>query len=194
MSSARAGFTLLELLVTVALLALVAVKATMLVRMSAESQSEDMGALVLEDQARRVMDQVAFAVMGASRERLFPGDETPLDSSELRFEVNLGVEDGEVVWSDPQVIELASGTQLAWRERPDAADERRVVWCNVVRPFLQGELVNGVDDNGNGLVDERGLSFVLDGDSVTIRLTLELTGRAGARTSRTLTSVVTCRN
>lgn len=192
--SARAGFTLVELLVSVALLALVAVKATMLVRMSAKTQSEDMGALVLEDQARRVMDQIAYAVMGASRERLLPGDETPLDSSALRFEVNLGVEDGEVVWSDQQLIELSAATQLAWRERPEQDDERRVVWCNVVRPFLQGELVNGVDDNGNGLVDERGLSFVLDGDTVTIRLTLERAGPDGQRITRTLTSVVTCRN
>jgi hypothetical protein len=30
--------------------------------------------------------------------------------------------------------------------------------------------MNGADGNGNGLVDERGLSFSLDGDILTIRL------------------------
>ena len=194
MRGSRAGFTLIELTVAVALFALVSFNVTVLVRMTSESQAENMTAIVLDDQAQRVMDQIAFAIMGASRDKLFPDDEAPSDSSRLRYEVNLGVEDGVVVWSDPQLIELSGDTQLAWRERPDEDDERRVVWCSVVRPFLENEIVNGVDDNGNGLIDERGLSFVLEGDTVTIRLTLERQGPEGAPVTRTLASVVTCRN
>lgn len=194
MRGRRAGFTLLELAVAITLFLVVSVNVTVIVRMSSRSQSETMGISVLDDQAQRAMDQVAFAIMGASRDRLFPGDEMPNDTSSLRYEVNLGVEEGEIIWSDPQLIELSRETQLAWRERPGAEDERRVVWCSVVRPFLAGEIVNGLDDNGNGLVDERGLSFVLDGDTVTIRLTLERRGDDGEPILRTLTSVVTCRN
>jgi prepilin-type N-terminal cleavage/methylation domain-containing protein len=190
----RAGFTLIELVVAIALFALVSVNVTVVVRMSSRTQAENMGASVLDDQAQRAMDQIAFAIMGASRDKLFPADETPSETSRLRYEVNLGVEDGEVVWSDPQLIELSGDTTLAWRERPEADDERRVVWCNVVRPFLEGEAINGIDDNSNGLIDERGLSFVLEGDTVTIRLTLERQGPDGEPMTRTLTSIVTCRN
>ena len=194
MTGGRAGFTLVELTVAIALLALVSVNVTVVVRMSARGQAETMSASVLDDQAQRAMDQISFAIMGASRDRLFPADEMPSDTSRLRYEVNLGVEDGVVVWSDPQLIELSADTQLAWRERPGEDDERRVVWCNAVRPFLEGEAVNGVDDNRNGLIDERGLSFVLEGDTVTIRLTLERQGPEGEPVTRTLTSIVTCRN
>ena len=194
MRGKRAGFTLLEMTVALALFLVVSVNVTVLMRMSSESQAENMTVAVLDDQAQRVMDQIAFAIMGASRDKLFPADEAPSDSSRLRYEVNLGVEDGVVVWSDPQLIELSGDTQLAWRERPGEEDERRVVWCNVVRPFLEDEIVNGFDDNGNGLIDERGLSFVLEGDTVTIRLTLERQGSDGPPVTRTLSSVVTCRN
>jgi hypothetical protein len=185
---------LIELIVAIALFALVSVNVTMLVRVSSRSQAENMSASVLDDQAQRAMDQIAFAIMGASRDKLFPADEAPSDTSRLRYEVNLGVENGAVVWSDPQLIELSGDTLLAWRERPGEDDERRVVWCNVVRPFLEGEVVNGSDDNGNGLIDERGLSFVLEGDTLTIRLTLERGGPDGSPVTRTLTSIVTCRN
>ena len=61
-------------------------------------------------------------------------------------------------------------------------------------PFLAGELPNGMDDNGNGLIDEKGLSFVVDRDSVTIRLTLERVSNDGSVISKTVQSTVTCRN
>ncbi len=53
----------------------------------------------------------------------------------------------------------------------------RVVWNGItlceVAPFLEGEIPNGMDDNGNGLIDERGLSFTFDRHSVRIRLTTQ---------------------
>ncbi len=41
--------------------------------------------------------------------------------------------------------------------------------------FQQGELDNGVDDNGNGLIDETGLAFAFDGDVCTILLVMAST-------------------
>lgn len=193
--SKRAGFTLLELIVVLTLLGLVVVKVGLLLQMRAATQSREMTSMMVEDQARRVLDQIAYAIMGADRDRLMPSQETPIDSPELRFELSLGVQNGEVVWGDPQWVGLANGNrQIAWRERPDQLDERRVVWCNIVRPFLEGELQNGIDDNGNGLIDEKGLSFSLEGERVTIRLTLERIDEQGEPVTRTVESIVTCRN
>jgi prepilin-type N-terminal cleavage/methylation domain-containing protein len=191
----RAGFTLIEALIAIALAAVVLVKVGMLAKMRSDTAAHESTELVIDDQARRVLEQISYAVMGASRERLIPDPESPIYSSELRFEVSLGVQDGKVVWGDAQWVGLDKGdNQVAWRERPDAPDERRVVWCKVVRPFLEGELMNGIDDNGNGLIDEKGLVFTLDGSRVTVRLTLERKSDSGEIITKNVETMVTCRN
>ena len=97
------------------------------------------------------------------------------------------------MWSDPEEIRL-DGSAVEWRENPGTADERRVTWTTLVSPLLSGETINGVDDNGNGLVDEEGLSFVLDGDSVRIRLTIRRPEVDGRTVEQTVESVVCIRN
>lgn len=69
-----------------------------------------------------------------------------------------------------------------------------MVWTSLARPFLEGEVLNGVDDNGNGLIDEQGLSFTLFGDSVTIRLSIAQTNPEGEEITQTVETVVTVRN
>lgn len=193
---ARRGFTLVEGLISITLLGLVFANVTMVLRMSSKTEGQDSSRLMLEDQARRVLDRIAFAVMGSDRESLFPDPASPTYSEELRYSVSLGVQDGEVVWSDPERIGLGQEdqAQLVWSENPDEEDERRVVWCNVIRPFLEGEVPNGVDDNGNGVIDERGLSFTLQGEMVSIRLCLERALSDGTVVTQTVETIVTCRN
>jgi hypothetical protein len=71
---------------------------------------------------------------------------------------------------------------------------QEVVLCGSVRPRAPGEIANGIDDNGNGLVDEAGLSFELSGRTLTIRLTLERPDRVAGTLSRTVTTSVRLRN
>lgn len=193
MHSRRAGFTAIELSVVLVLLVIVAIKAAMLFDFAAKSQIEDTAELALEDQARRTLDQVAFAVMGANRETLFPDPDSPNHDHRVWYEVSLGVEDGEVVWADPEEISGAN-SKVVWSQNPGQADERRVVWSNVVRPFLEGEIQNGQDDNGNGLIDEKGLNFTLQGNRVTIRLTLERAQPDGDVITQSVETSVTLRN
>jgi hypothetical protein len=131
--------------------------------------------------------------MGANRETLFPDPDSPNHDSRVWYEVSLGVEDGEVVWGDPEEISGA-GSQVVWSQNPGQADERRVVWSNVVRPFLEGEIQNGQDDNQNGLIDENGLNFTLQGNRVTIRLTLERAQPDGGAHTQSVETSVTLRN
>lgn len=191
----RAGFTLLELMLALTLLSVLFIKAFGAMSVATDSASQSTREIVLEDQARRVMRQIAYAIMGSNRETLIPDAEAPLSTEDLRFQVNLGIQDGVVVWSDPEKVAMqpAAG-QVYWSQNPDAENERRVVWTNLVAPFLDGELPNGMDDNGNGLIDEKGLSFTVDRNAVTIRLTLERILEGGEVTTKTVQTTVTCRN
>jgi len=196
MSTRRAGFTLIELLIVLALAAVVGIKAMLVLREAGETQGNTSRAMALEDQVMRVIDRIAYAVIGSSRATLTPEVNSPLFSDALEYRISLGVEDGEVVWSEPERIGLdeSDRAKLTWTRDPQGQDERTVVWCNHVRPYLEKELPNALDDNGNGVIDEAGLAFVLEGNSVTIRLTLEREGPDGERLSRTRETMVTCRN
>ena len=65
-----------------------------------------------------------------------------------------------------------------------------------VREYLEGEVPNGADDNGNGIVDENGLCMTWDANSnlLTIMLTLERVSPNGGLTTRTVQTSVQVRN
>ena len=190
------GLSTPELIIAMALFAIVSVKAVMVMNSANEAYEDDTNAMSLEDQARRTLDQISYAIMGADRDTLFPDPSSPIFTTELQYFLNLGVDaDGEIIFDDPEKISLsADETQVIWRKNPDAPDERRVAWCNIVRPFLEGELFNAVDDNGNGIIDEKGLSFVVRKDAVTVRLCLERLTSGGETTTQAVETVVTIRN
>lgn len=189
------GWTLLEIsIVSLLVLGLVA-KAAFVTREALDFAGDETASLHNEDQARRVIDQIALAVMGSDRGTLLPQIED-VHSNHIRYTFSLGLEDGEVVWSAPEEISLVEDRNaVEWSENPGAAEERRVVWTNLVSPLLEGEEMNGLDDNGNGLVDEDGLSFLLDGERIVIRLSLRRQDPEGGKPiEETVESVVSCRN
>ena len=166
--SDRAGWSLIELVLASALVLGVVTKAAFVMNSALGLAGDSTASMHTEDQARAVMDRIALAVMGSDRGTLVPEIEE-LHTNSLRYTFSLGVEDGEIVWSDPEQIRLGVGnSSVEWVENPGAAEERKAVWTSLVSPLLQGEEVNGVDDNGNGLIDEDGLSFVLDRKSTRL--------------------------
>ena len=191
--SAKAGFTLIEALIALSLTAIIVVKVTMIISSASEANARGTAAMTLEDEARRVLDNIAYAVMGADRDALFPDPESPDFTTEFEFQISLGVDEGEVIWSDPERI-AKDEAQVVWKQNPGMPEERRVAWCNTVRPFLEGEIDNGADDNGNGLTDEEGLSFTLYKNAVTIRLCLERQSKDGTAIIQVVETVVTVRN
>ncbi len=108
--------------------------------------------------------------MAADAKSLVPGVEAPLDSNSLKFKVHLGIEDGKVLWSDPEEI-AQQGEKVVWRSNLATERERQITWTNLAAQFLEGEIQNGMDDNGNGLIDERGFSIDIRGGYATVRLT-----------------------
>lgn len=170
----RAAFTVLEMIISLSLVALVVTNIVMAMESSTKAYESGADRLEVEDQARRTLDRIALAVMGSSRDGLAPGQQFPFDTHTLTYRLNLGYQDGEVVWSDPERIRREEAqAEITWAKNPGIAGEQRVVWTKWVADFMRGELDNDIDDNGNGLIDEKGLSFTIEEELVTIRLTLE---------------------
>jgi len=191
----RAGFTVLETVIAMALVGLVLTKLTMVMDEARRAHEEESVSMQLDDQAMELIDRIAYAIVGSSRESLDPAQGAPFYGSAMRFQLSLGVEDGEVVWSDPEKIALEEDSgAVYWSQNEGEVNERRVVWANTVSEMLEDELMNGVDDNGNELADELGLAFVVDDKSVTIRLSLERDLDDGESVQVTKETTVTCRN
>lgn len=190
------GFSLVEAVIALALIGLVVTKLTVVMGDAQEAHHHETTAMTLEDQAMELIDKIAYAIVGSSRESLDPINAVvPFYSQRMRYSLSLGVEDGKVVWSDPEEIGLVEDQgELYWGQNLGLESARRVVWANTVSQLLEDELPNGVDDNGNELADELGLCFVLDGSKVTIRLTLERIDEKGTRIQVRRETEVTVRN
>ena len=145
-----------------------------------KSVANDVGA-----RAWRTLDRIAMAQVGASRDTLTVAREAPENDSEINSEINsatsLALAEGVPTRSNPQRSVLTSdgAPSIAWVENPGDTHETRVIWSRDVRAFAAGEVPNGIDGNGNGLIDEKGLSFAIEGNTVIVSLTLERPGRRG---------------
>ena len=194
-SSARAGISLLELMIVLAMLAVIASKLATVVQVSNKVVADDTQRMAIEDQARVVVDRICDSLKSSDRTSITPVL-TPQGSSQIDFRYSMGWEDGETVWSELHRIALDpdSPSDLYWRRDPEADDELAVIWSRSVEDLLEGEVENGIDDNGNGLVDESGLSIVVEGNLLTILLSLGTTLRGDERVETTIERTLTIRN
>ncbi len=195
MTPRRSGFSLVEMMIALVLLGIVVTKLTIVIGEARDSFGRESARMSIEDRALYVLDQIAYAVMGSDRDTLTPDPSLPTFTSKLRYQISMGVEDGQVVWSEPEVIGLTEdGRSVYWAQNEGEEDQRLVTWANNVSQLLEREFLNGTDDNENGLMDENGLNFVIDRDSVTIRLTLVGEDSEGETIRHTVETTVTCRN
>ncbi len=192
----RSGFTLLEVLVAAALAGVLLFNIQLLVNDAREDLEDTTLQSEVNLQAQRALDRIALAVMGALASDVHVKKSAPDSSDTIHYTSVVGFEGGQPVISEPQSIALTaqSGREVSWYSKPGTSEETRVVWARHLREFCAGEVANGLDDNGNGLVDEKGLAFEVDGPMVTICLTIERLGRDGKLVTKRLETRVTCRN
>jgi len=186
---------MLELIVALAVAALVFANVGLVLRSGSDSHERDALRGDLDVQIDRTLDRIGLALMSANVDSLDPTAPSPAFQNSLEYVQNLGVQDGQIVLSDPERIELVvNDGQVLWKQRPGELDERMVVWTRWVAEYLDGESANGVDDNGNGLIDETGLAFVVSGAQVEVFLCLERRGANGEVVRHQRSAVVACRN
>jgi prepilin-type N-terminal cleavage/methylation domain-containing protein len=207
----RAGFTLVEILIAVAVLSLALLAISMI-------STTGMGVFRttalntgLDSEALRAVDRISSELARADSNSLVPP--MPNDgTSELLFQEVVGVEDGEPTWGLVQEVlfeyeagELDDGADNNHNGLVDegvvvlhrdigGADEHRVILCRGVKELAEGEVANGLDDNGNGLVDEKGFCLQWVDGVLRVQISVEETGSGGAHVVRSLQTSVRTRN
>ncbi len=193
--SRRAGWSLIEIMVAMGLMALVMAS----VFMTMESGQQAIRARSAETDAElrswRALERIVDEVRAAARSSLAPAPSPPFSTSDITFQEALGFEGGAFQLGNPMRIRLIPGTGRVVRtENPGLPGEQSVGLCTGVSALLEGEVLNNADDNANGLTDEGGLCFTLEGDLMRIRLTITVPGPDSTILTRTMETSVFLRN
>ena len=213
-----AGFTLLELVITVALLALIFGTSFALSAGTSGAYAGATDEVELTERASLGTTAIVDALRGGSGTTLSsptgpgaPGEvtqaiwfqrakgfdpllgELELDPLEtIAFEPDAGdPEDG----ADNDGDGLVDEGRVVWTTGVGEVDEHRVVLCRDVLRTGAGELAgNGLDDDGDGVIDEPGFAVVWDIESVQIQLAVGFRSRSGDVLVRSATRAVAFRN
>lgn len=212
---ARRGSTLLEIVVSALILAMLVGAIGQAVMTGSAAYQQGMSSAQIEGQARRLLERIASEFADASRSTLAPASLKPLGASTVTFSRCSGWDAAtdQIAVENPRRIQLVLETGELDNGLDDngngLVDERRVMLVSdmtkpaedvclggYVREYAEGEIPgNLVDENGNGLTNERGLSFESDGaGTITIRLTIERVGTGGRLVDFTVQTAVRMRN
>ena len=196
MKKRSAGFTLIELAITTVIVALIGCNISMVMKTGSSAYEAGMMESELNSQTSMTLDRIQLALMSSSLEDLNPALSEGLHSSYIDYQESLGLnEAGVLVYAEPERIALATEeNQIVWQEDPGGMNERSVVWTKNVPQLYRDELRNGIDDNGNGLLDEEGLFFEQLGNSIQVQLTVQRTDSNGRQIVKDSGLTVTCRN
>lgn len=195
-NSSRSGFTLLEVLIAFTLVVILLFNAAQLISTASKAGDHTAKQQELDQLADQTINRIALALMAANEERTLPANSAPFNSDLINYETSLGVEDGKTVWSEPERIALEANDDLvSWFRSPETPDVLKIVWGKHVSEMQIDELGgNNADDNGNVLIDEKGLSFNIDRSSVQINLTLRQVLIDGTELSASTKTRVAFRN
>jgi len=195
----KTGFTLVEIVIALTILTLIIINISMVTESGSLAARAGAFQSKLDDEADLTLDRISLALMSSSAASVYPQTPAPAHTSEVNYSISLGVgAGGEMISGDLERIKWMQKPgvpgRVMWVENPGLATERHVVWSNWVPAIFQDEILNGNDDNGNGLADEAGLAFDMDGAEVNIHLTVERINPNGVPTPTQRRVNVTCRN
>ena len=194
-SGSRRGLTLVEVMIVVAILAGLMGSLVMILQQTNGAYQAGSSVMQLEARGSRVMRQIARALRSADADSLSPSVAPPFSTNQLQFLCNEGFDGKETIWSGTRRIRFDSAAgELSWTDDEGGPAEKRVVWSRDVSDRAQGEIVNGADDNSNGLVDESGLCFCFEDGALVVRLTLSGDLPDGGVMQRSWETRLGCRN
>ncbi len=208
----EAGLTTIELVAAIVFVSITVVVGVRAIMVTGTVTKQTVSSSQLEQRLHRVAAQISEELLQARVDTLDPVPEQPLGASTLTYERAEIDMTGRIVWSTPRSIELVPATDDPedgidndrdglvdehdiWLVRNAGLEnEQRSLLTTGVASFLAGESENVIDDNGNELFDERGLSFELRDGVMLIRLTMQARDAEGEVASRTCETAIRMRN
>jgi prepilin-type N-terminal cleavage/methylation domain-containing protein len=122
------GFTLLEIVIVLALFSIISVTTLSLLMSGRDTYSSGLTLATLQDQARRVVEDLANEIQQSSVSRLSPAPPAlPEYLDTMSYQINTGYADGQIQWGAPITFSFQ---------------------------YANGEIDDNQDNNGNTLVDE----------------------------------------
>jgi prepilin-type N-terminal cleavage/methylation domain-containing protein len=206
------GFTLLEMVVAVALVGLVfgsSLAMTMTGRQAFVSTTLTQSA---EARARQALERIVNEIEVAEAEDLLIDPSGALGGTAIAFLPIVDVVAGVPVHGNELRIErlpapgdpddgadndsdgLVDEGVIVLTRDIGGPSEMAVTLCTNVRELFAGEILNALDDNGNGVADEGGFNIQRVGSMVTIRICIEQPGPGGTSSIATVTTSITLRN
>lgn len=208
---AQGGFTVIELLIGLTLFTGLILLFTVTIGTITGTYREGRAEGDLVARAHRAVTRVADRLAMAERDGLVGVPPAGFGATALQFHVAAGWA-GNTIWAPDEGVfwelergELDDGRDnngngladegvVVWVQNLGLPEERRVVLASGVAELAEGETFNGLDDNGDGLIDEGGLSFAVEGDVVTVGLTLQTLDRDKRVLMRSARTAVAVRN
>jgi prepilin-type N-terminal cleavage/methylation domain-containing protein len=126
-SSTRAGFTLIELAIVTLVFAVLMGAFALVSVTSHKTYRESSRAAVLDQRLRRALDSISSELRVVAGSLMAPDPQNALGTDRIDFRQALGIVNGKVTWG-PQ-------SRIAFE-------------------FAPGEINDGVDNDGNGMVDD----------------------------------------
>jgi len=210
--SGWSGFTLVEALIASTLLVVLFLAVAQTSSRASDAFDEGSAEHALSTGTHRCLERITQAIEFADGGILADLGAAGVDVDHVSFRVPRGWAGTAVDWStvirifaEPERGELNDGLdndgdelvdelQVVLVESEGQPDERRTVLASGVAELFEGESANNLDDNGNGLKDERGLSFSAVGSVVSVRLSCQRRDEAGRLLSKTAETAVRLRN
>lgn len=210
--SASSGFTLVETMIATTLLLFLFLAVAQTSSRASDAFDEGSAEHTLSTGTHRCLERITQTIEFADGSILAGLGAAGVDVDRVSFRVPRGWAGAAVEWSgvirifaelergelndglDNDGDELIDELQVVQIENEGQPDERRTVLASGVAELFEGESANNLDDNGNLLRDERGLSFSASGNVVTVRLSCQRRDEAGRLLSKTAETAVRLRN
>ena len=193
------GMTTIEMAVSLAIISSILWITGAALSRSFASTSELNRTNASESRAEVFVERVAAALADAGRTSL-SACAPPAGASALDFRCASGFASEAVTWQAPQRIEWVVNPSdstmgsVVWTRDVGLTTQTSVTIATNVPALAPGEIANSLDDDGNGLVDEKGLSFSRTGNALRVRISVKRSSAAGTFVTVTSERTIALRN
>jgi len=206
----RRGALLVEVVLAAALLALVSGSAVLLTNVMRRSYRTEFTVNLVTENVDTAMSEMVSRLREADLDAVFPAAAPGAFSDWIDFErvvlpgFPAATPESFVLEADPNDPDDGVDNDgdgriderfLVWYENRGLVGEKRRILSKSVAEDLAGEIPgNLLDDNGNGVADEKGLCFEFQEGRIVVHLTIEKVDAFGSLVRRTIERTVALRN